>query len=137
MQVRTRRILQPQSAHLLLTLLKEERKRRKKVALFLQREGRTVTRTMTTRERKIRPYALAKHGYACMMCGFDFVETYGEWAKECVEVHHLNALSEARKSGRITSLDEVIVVCPNCHRAIHKYDDPSDWKRFKRECGVL
>jgi predicted HNH restriction endonuclease len=35
-----------------------------------------------------------------------------------------------------TSLDDVLVICPNCHSALHKYKNPSNWKSFQRACGL-
>lgn len=51
----------------------------------------------------------------CEICNFNFIEVYGI---DYIEVHHLKAVSEM-KPGETTNLDDVCLVCPNCHRAIH------------------
>lgn len=52
-------------------------------------------------------------------CGFDFFEVYGEIGREFAHVHHLRLLGERdEESG--TSLDELAIVCANCHAMIHR-----------------
>ena len=53
-------------------------------------------------------------------CGFDFGRQYGPIGDGYAHVHHLDALSTAPDSGQITSIDQLAVVCPNCHAMIHK-----------------
>ncbi|WP_459568400.1 HNH endonuclease [Bradyrhizobium diazoefficiens] len=53
-------------------------------------------------------------------CGFDFGATYGELGKEFAHVHHLKPLSEAPPEGRRVKLNELAIVCPNCHAMIHR-----------------
>jgi predicted HNH restriction endonuclease len=50
-------------------------------------------------------------------------ECYGEFAKHYVEIRHLELISAAGLNGRTTILEDLIVACPNRHRA-----DPADWK---------
>lgn len=52
------------------------------------------------------------------------------------QVHHLKPLAQATES-RIPKLDEFVVVCPNCHRALHKADDPSAWRWLRQELQRL
>jgi 5-methylcytosine-specific restriction protein A len=52
-------------------------------------------------------------------CGFDFVERYGELGTGFAHVHHKTPLSEGPDEGRIVSLQELAIVCPNCHAMIH------------------
>ena|SRR3989339_69233 len=57
----------------------------------------------------------------CEVCNFDFSQFYGELGKDFCEVHHLLQLSKA--DGEVTTkLEELAVVCSNCHRIIHKHD---------------
>ena len=51
---------------------------------------------------------------ACEVCGFDFFTTFGERGRGFCEVHHLKALAEGGQ--RETVLDDLAVVCSNCHR---------------------
>jgi predicted HNH restriction endonuclease len=94
-------------------------------------EGEAVEKSLSVRERdpRIRKEILKKYGYSCCICGFNFKDIYGNY-EECIEVHHLSPLAK-RAKGEKTDIDDLIVLCPNCHRAIHKSEDPSDWKGLK------
>ena len=52
-------------------------------------------------------------------CGFDFVDRYGEIGKGFTHVHHKTPLSAAPDEGREVSIEELAIVCPNCHAMIH------------------
>jgi hypothetical protein len=105
---------------------------------FLAQEGKLKKFILMKRERdpKVRANALAGRGAICEICRFDFAATYGEFARNCVEVHHLELLAGAGSKGVTTSLDDVLVVCPNCHRALHQFRDPGDWKAFQKACHL-
>jgi 5-methylcytosine-specific restriction protein A len=65
--------------------------------------------------------ALVRHAtgkLCCEACGFDFARVYGAYGEDFCEVHHLKPLSEAEGFVE-TSLDDLSVVCSNCHRMIH------------------
>jgi 5-methylcytosine-specific restriction protein A len=53
-------------------------------------------------------------------CGFDFKERYGELGSGYAQVHHKVPLSRAPERGRQVRLDDLAVVCANCHAMIHK-----------------
>ncbi|MCB1920550.1 MAG: HNH endonuclease [Candidatus Competibacteraceae bacterium] len=55
----------------------------------------------------------------CEVCGFDFSATYGTLGDGFCEVHHLVPLSATSESV-ITKLDDLAVLCSNCHRIIHR-----------------
>ncbi len=56
---------------------------------------------------------------SCEVCGFDFSKAYGELGKNFCEVHHLTPLAKA--DGIIkTYLDDLAIICSNCHRVIHR-----------------
>ncbi len=52
-------------------------------------------------------------------CNFDFEKVYGELGKDFAHVHHLKPLAD-RESPSKTSLDDLAVVCTNCHSMIHR-----------------
>jgi hypothetical protein len=79
-----------------------------------------------TRERALR-FAKLRERFeevGCLSCevpgcGFDFEAAYGELGAAYAEVHHLKPL--ARLRGRTkTTLDDLAVVCANCHAMIHR-----------------
>lgn len=55
----------------------------------------------------------------CEVCGFDFSATYGPLGDDFCEVHHLVPLSTSSESVT-TTLDDLAVLCSNCHRIIHR-----------------
>jgi len=52
-------------------------------------------------------------------CGFDFAECYGVLGKGYAQVHHKEQLSNAPEQGKRVTLDQLAVVCANCHVMIH------------------
>ncbi|MBS0167341.1 MAG: HNH endonuclease [Nitrospira sp.] len=131
-QLQQHRYLTPASTKLLQEILQVPPDNKLVARKQFVIEGRKLTRLVSSRERKIRQQALKHHGTTCQICNFDFNKLYGEFAKECVEVHHLNPISRSASNGSQTSLDEVIVTCPNCHRALHSWIDPANWKTFRK-----
>lgn len=55
----------------------------------------------------------------CEACSFDFLELYGALGDGFCEVHHVRPLSE-RAAGLETSLEDLAVLCSNCHSIIHR-----------------
>jgi len=53
----------------------------------------------------------------CEGCGFDFVNCYGEIGRGFAECHHTKPLTDGV---RLTRLDDLAIVCANCHRMIHR-----------------
>ena len=88
-------------------------------------EGRVLTRLHRIRERsrtlveQCKKAALKKHGrLACEACGFDFSVKYGDVGNGIIEVHHtrpVHTLTEGEK----TKLDDLALLCANCHRVVH------------------
>lgn len=70
-------------------------------------------------ERKKRAVLESEGRLACEVCGFDFRECYGSLGDGFCEVHHRLALSDTSAEVR-TTLDDLAVVCANCHRMIHR-----------------
>ncbi|MEQ8209818.1 MAG: HNH endonuclease [Lacipirellulaceae bacterium] len=60
---------------------------------------------------------------ACEVCGFRYDQSYPkELAYGFIEAHHIKPLSELRNP-TITTMDDLILVCANCHRMIHRTKD--------------
>ncbi len=88
-------------------------------------EGALLTRTHRVRERNTRIVKSKKElahkesgTLACEVCGFDFVEVYGDRGYGFIECHHTKPVSEL-KVGERTKLSDLSVICSNCHRMIH------------------
>lgn len=57
--------------------------------------------------------------YRCEVCGFNFYETYGNIGKDFIIAHHLKPLS-TRRSPSKTTIDDIALLCANCHAMAHK-----------------
>ncbi len=78
------------------------------------------------RERRLRQAKLDEarnHAALCCEvpgCGFDFARAYGPLGVGFAEVHHLQPLKDRAEPGE-TRLEDLAVVCANCHRMIHRH----------------
>ena len=52
-------------------------------------------------------------------CGFDFYRKYGDLGYGYAHVHHLIPLAKTGKE-KTTKLDDLAIVCANCHAMIHR-----------------
>ena len=89
-------------------------------------EGRLLTRMHVTRERnhrlveQKRKNAMSKYGkLVCEACEFDFVIHYGERGRGFIECHHTKPVFTL-PGGHKTHLNDLALVCANCHRIIHR-----------------
>ena len=89
-------------------------------------EGKVVTRKHKTYERnpklvrKKKAKVLKEKGKLdCEVCGFNFTEKYGNRGEEFIECHHTKPVSEIGESGK-TNIDDLALLCSNCHRMIHR-----------------
>ena len=88
-------------------------------------EGRVLTRLHRIRERNrklvaaCKAAALKKFGrLRCVACSFDFAKIYGPTVEGFIEVHHtkpVHTLAEGDK----TSVNDLALLCANCHRVVH------------------
>lgn len=58
----------------------------------------------------------------CEACTFDFFQKYGNLGYKYIECHHRTPLSEISTSTK-TSLNDLALVCSNCHRMLHRRAD--------------
>lgn len=87
-------------------------------------EGKKYLRQHVCRERNAKLIKEAKQRFKnehegklfCEVCGFNFLEYYGI---EYIEAHHLVPISEIPE-GYKTKLDDIAIVCANCHRILHR-----------------
>ena len=88
-------------------------------------EGRVLERLHKRRERnravvqkKLKQTLQHTGRLACEVCGFDFAEVYGELGAGFAECHHTLPLADGEE--RTTRLQDLAVVCANCHRILHR-----------------
>lgn len=77
--------------------------------------------TRYERDSKNRNAAIRIHGTKCMICGFDYEKVYGELGKGYIEVHHIKPLSSQNEEVNVNPDTDLICVCANCHRMLHRY----------------
>ena len=89
-------------------------------------EGKIVERKHKARERNTELVRQAKQLFKekngnlfCQVCGFDFEKTFGTIGKNFIEAHHTIPVSEMGK-GYETKIEEIAIVCSNCHRMLHR-----------------
>jgi predicted HNH restriction endonuclease len=56
----------------------------------------------------------------CACCGFDFEAMYGEVGQGYIEAHHIVPVSELPARGGQTRIEDLVLVCANCHRMLHR-----------------
>ena len=56
-----------------------------------------------------------------MICGFDYEKVYGELGRGYIEVHHIKPLASQEEEVRVNPETDLICVCANCHRMLHRY----------------
>ncbi|QFT90839.1 HNH endonuclease [Bacillus sp. THAF10] len=72
------------------------------------------------RKSKNRLNAIEIHGTQCAVCDFKFEEVYGELGKDFIEIHHVKPLSTLDGAIEIDAENDLVPVCPNCHRMLHR-----------------
>jgi 5-methylcytosine-specific restriction enzyme A len=80
--------------------------------------GKRYERNPVNREK-----AIEIHGLNCVCCGFNFEEVYGERGKDFIEVHHIKPLSTSKGEVVINPVTDLVSICSNCHRMIHRRKD--------------
>lgn len=90
------------------------------------KEGKILYRLHRYKERnaslvnKKKQQHLKRHGnLACELCQFDFHAVYGEVGKGFAECHHKTPLYSLDVE-RNTHLDDLMIICSNCHRMVHR-----------------
>ncbi|WP_417498449.1 MrcB family domain-containing protein [Maricaulis sp.] len=68
----------------------------------------------------------------CMGCDTDLGAVYGEDARRMLDAHHLISIgSLAENEHAAFTVKDFALLCPNCHRMIHRLVDSSDLKALR------
>jgi 5-methylcytosine-specific restriction protein A len=76
------------------------------------------------RNREARARCIELLGASCVVCGFNFAETYGPIGLGCIHVHHLVPLATVTDAYVVDAAADLRPVCPNCHYMLHRRDPP-------------
>lgn len=90
--------------------------------LFMASEGALQLRTHLRRERSrslVDRFKSNLSSFSCVVCNFDFFESYGEVGLGFIEAHHKLPVSMLHPGAK-TKLDDLVAVCSNCHRMLHR-----------------
>ena len=103
---------------------------------YLETRRKISESTFFARNPNLKSAAIRQRGYKCEACNFQFKDKYGEYGADYIECHHENPLSE-RPEGEWsnelkTSIDDVKLLCSNCHRMIHRTRPAKDFKFLTR-----
>lgn len=94
-------------------------------------EGRQRLVMHLSRERNRAIVAAKKslaESLACEICGFDSLVFYG---RDYCEVHHTVPIAELDEE-TMTRLDDLSIVCANCHRILHLNSPPMTMDELRR-----
>ena len=80
---------------------------------------RTRERKPELVRRKKRQVLQSTGRLACEVCSFDFAAVYGSLGDGFAECHHTKPIAEY-ESAQQTMLNDLAVVCANCHRMLHQ-----------------
>ena len=94
-------------------------KEEKRIANHISYEGRLNY----SDKRKLKKVL----GDTCCACGIKMSDIYGDIGNGYIELHHKIPYSEmVENDTRILTQSDFCVLCPNCHKMVHKLDDAGD-----------
>lgn len=82
-------------------------------------------------KRKKKSVLKARGKLACEVCDIVFEEFYGEIGKGFIECHHRTPLASLKCETK-TSLEDLALVCSNCHRMLHRRIDTLTIEALRR-----
>lgn len=137
----TRNYLLEKFALTIQSILSEHRKRRapriNPSATYDLNDSRAVEgygqdRRVTTysRNRPLIEECKKRDEYKCQVCKFR-LDINGQFVIEC---HHTNPLSQTGR--RLTSIDDLVCLCPTCHRIAHQRQKPYSVDEIKKIRGI-
>lgn len=89
-------------------------------------EGKYLLKQHLIRERNNHVVKIAKENFIknngklfCEICNFDFKEFYGPIGDGYIEGHHIKPISDMKENEE-TKVEDIALVCSNCHRMLHR-----------------
>lgn len=80
-----------------------------------------IERDRALREAKISDFISKNGSVYCEICGFNFRSTYPFLGRDIIQVHHQTPLADLTEATK-TTLNDLMLLCANCHFAIHQGD---------------
>lgn len=96
-------------------------------------EGERIERQSIRYERSQvnRIRCIEYHGCDCYVCGFNFKQVYGNRGDGYIEVHHKIPVATMPPGYRPNPRTEMVPLCANCHRMVHRTRPPGDPDELK------
>lgn len=109
----------------------------KQKRLIEAEEGRVMITEAAFRSRNAALIETRKMNsdYRCEVCGFRFSDKYGRIGRDYIIAHHLVPLASVKGASK-TTLDDIALLCANCHAMVHTARPPlsiSDLKRLVKQ----
>ncbi|MFH0783302.1 MAG: HNH endonuclease [Pseudomonadota bacterium] len=82
---------------------------------------KSIERDRAFRNKKISLFIEEHEKIYCELCRFNFLQYYPFLQTDIIEVHHIIPLSTLTK-GTVVKLNDLILLCSNCHFAVHQGD---------------
>jgi 5-methylcytosine-specific restriction protein A len=98
---------------------------------FVEGKRTIVSSVKFERNPHARKKCLEHFGFNCVVCDFNFEETYGVVGREFIEVHHLNPISDMGGEYSFNPIESLRPVCSNCHSIIHRQKQPLSIQEVK------
>ena len=67
----------------------------------------------------------------CSVCQVKFSERYEGIEALCLVAHHVEPIGKRKKASK-TTLDDIDLLCPNCHTAVHTKDPPLSADKLRK-----
>lgn len=99
---------------------------------FTEGAIRRVAVNAFERDPTARRECIRYYGCRCSVCGFRFLDGYGEIGRNFIHVHHVVSLSTIREQYCVDPVRDLRPVCPNCHAMIHSQDPPMTVEELQR-----
>lgn len=94
-----------------------------------RKEGKVLYKYHRYRERNSKVIESKKKNFIkqngrlfCENCGFDYAKHYGKIGEGFIEAHHITPIHKLTEE-TVTTEKDLILLCANCHRMIHKVND--------------
>jgi 5-methylcytosine-specific restriction protein A len=106
---------------------------KKEIELFAEDRQKSVTYKTYDRSPAARQACIQHYGYSCSVCGFNFEDAYGKLGAKYIEVHHLKQVADMGEEYLIDPVKDLLPVCANCHRMLHKTRPPISIEELKSQ----
>lgn len=98
---------------------------------FIEGAATQVTQTLYERNIYARKECLKHYGYSCSVCNFNFEKYYGNLGYKFIHVHHLTQVATIKQEYKVSPIQDLRPVCPNCHSMLHKQNPPLTIEELK------